>query len=297
MIMRNNQRGFSLVVGLLFIVAVCVIGLAARQVLLKDDNLPSSSLDTQLSPKGIKVEIANSAKNYSKDHFVDIKLTIRNDSSSPQDFPSSCAEKLVYFVDGKQKNEERAATCKIGYPPFNPKSVKNRIETYDPIKLKQGEHILQVRVNGFLSNKLKIVISNPPSSIKNCYEYIKDVTPLCKNIVITDNGDTINVNTGIADVTTDRNGTVVESTSPTDTAKYGAAANQRCLKIRQIYFANAQLQPIQKLSTMQCNNGKLAYFVANVQPSDFKMWYEKITQSDPALDLATGNPALTYPEL
>lgn len=244
--MRTHNKGFG-TAGIIFIVFVIGAIVAAGVAVYNQRNTNTDAYGTPVN--GVEVKLENTQKENSKDEFVEVKLTVTNNSGQDQDIPwNNCAERLAVIVDGKVSVEPPPATCLIGYPPLKDGETVGRTLMYDPSDLSGDKHTMQIVISDIPSNILELNFTDNKNPIANCYEYTENITPQCGNIVIHTN---------------------VSSANP-------AENNQRCQKIKKQWIDGTQLQPIPSMSTMSCNEGKDAYFVANVPHEDQKMWQEKL---------------------
>ncbi|HEX8226924.1 MAG TPA: hypothetical protein VF572_03590 [Candidatus Saccharimonadales bacterium] len=264
--MTLRSKGFGTIGILLLLLGISGIIFLAYNTFQMRQNLATPGDPV----RGMVVSLKNTKPAYTKDRYVEVTLTVANKSGKEQYFAwDNCAEIIDYYVDGKQKNTDVNGMCMIGFPPLENKKTLSRNLQYDPSDLKPGRHNLQLTINGIPSNKLELQISGDTKPIVNCYAHTEYLTPLCANLVI---------HTNVSSIYEDEN-------------------NNRCNMIKQAWINNTPLRPIPSLSTVNCNDGKSAYFVANVPTSELEDWRQKLRAADYNSEIFTEDTTLRIDKL
>jgi|GEM_PF-5778431 len=156
---------------------------------------------------------------------------------------NNCAEIKQYYLDNKPILKETTSICLIGSPPILPLRTLTQSISIDGNNIKPGKHTFQIKINSIKSNITSFLITRGEKT-DNCYEYSKDISTNCSQLLI---------HTNINSANSEKN-------------------NQRCKEIKDKLITGTKLKPIPSLSTINCENGDSAYFVINIPKEDLNEW-------------------------
>lgn len=221
--------------------------------------------------RGLKVTVQPVQPVFHANQYVEIEATLTNVASQPkQTLWGTCGENYRLFVDDKEMVKEHEVACPAIYfdNSIRPGERQTRKFQLNFSKVPAGKHSFYMIWENIRSNTVQFEITKE-GAVADCYSYIKDITPLCKQIVIHTN---------------------ISSADASDNAA-------RCQRIKKRFIDGTKLQPITKLSTTACDGTKDAYFIMNVPESEFDLYRSKLAQVGDDAEILTNSTYLDIPEI
>jgi hypothetical protein len=180
----------------------------------------------------------------------------------------NCAQQLEVWVNGDRRVKSSGARCAIGFEDLPPGASRSTTKTFDLSELSPGTHEVQIALSGIKSNKLELNVNAPEDSPSDCYNYTERLTSFCGNVLIHSN--------------------VYSDASENDAL---------CSKIKARFVDGTALNPIASLSTIDCDDGRKAYFVANVPWDDVAQWRSQLKAAGDFAGIFTADTQVIYPKL